>query len=365
MPRFTESQWETLQATYRDWWAGALRRPIVPVVTLKEGQARNRPPAPLLTQETCADFSFSPQQLIDRMDYELSLCRYPRDSFPYFNMWVFGPGVAAALLGARLDNRTGSVWFFPERKVPIQELTFSYDPDNRWLRRIKAIYREAVARWQGEVIIGMVDLGGVLDILATFLGSQELLLHLYDNPWHVKRLAGEITELWLRFYDEINDILRPCARGYSDWLGVYSEHPSYVLQSDFSYMISPEMFREFALGELDSTSQRLHRAFFHLDGVGMLRHLDDLLGLPGIHGIQWVQGDGKPGQDQWPEVYRKITAAGKRVHMNGGLDTLCAVIRQTGSAPLIHHAAITITPQEEYAVLKRLDSISSIAHLEP
>ena len=55
---------------------------------------------------------------------------------------------------------------------------------------MKAIYRAAVERWQGSVIIGMTDLGGNLDILSTFRPSEKLLLDLYDAPGEVLRLAG-------------------------------------------------------------------------------------------------------------------------------------------------------------------------------
>ena len=53
---------------------------------------------------------------------------------------------------------------------------------------------------------------------------------------------------------------------------------------------------------------------FHVDGKGMLRHLDRILEVPQIQAIQWVQG---VGDDlpilQWLPVIRKIQAAGKGV----------------------------------------------------
>ena len=53
---------------------------------------------------------------------------------------------------------------------------------------------------------------------------------------------------------------------------------------------------------------------FHLDGKGMLKHLDRILEVPEIQAIQWVHG---VGDDlpimQWAPVIRKIQAAGKGV----------------------------------------------------
>ena len=53
---------------------------------------------------------------------------------------------------------------------------------------------------------------------------------------------------------------------------------------------------------------------FHLDGKGMLRHLDRILDAPEIHAIQWVQGvgDDQPIM-QWLPVIQKIQAAGKGI----------------------------------------------------
>jgi hypothetical protein len=56
------------------------------------------------------------------------------------------------------------------------------------------------------------------------------------------------------------------------------------------------------------------RNIFHVDGTGVLRHLDYILSLPQIQAIQWVQG---VGDDlpimQWLHVIKTIQAAGKGV----------------------------------------------------
>ena len=40
-------------------------------------------------------------------------------------------------------------------------------------------------------------------------------------------------------------------------------------------------------------------------------------------GVQWVPGAGNPGCTDWPEVYRKIHAAGKRIQIiDGRFDAL-------------------------------------------
>lgn len=330
---YSPERWQRLKDTYARYWAGELERPVAGVVMPGRDPGRPQPAAPLLSQATCHDFSWTPEQLIDRIDWEISRMSFLGDAFPYFNMDCFGPGVGAAFLGARLDNASGRVWFFAPDDRPIQDVHFVYDPGNPWLQRVKAIYHAAVQRWQGQVIIGMTDLGGILDILSSFRPSEQLLMDLYDHPQEVERLVWEAHEAWHRFYNEINAIIAPVTPGYSDWSYMYSDRPSYILQCDFSYMISPKMFKRFVQPEMAATCRRLPRSFYHLDGVGEIPHLDLLLEIPELNGIQWIHGDGKPDSSHWPELFQRIHRAGKRIQItSGGFDALRAVIDQIGSA---------------------------------
>jgi len=353
---FSPERWGQVRQTYRAWWAGELDRPIIPIELVGRDPGRPQPVAPLLSQATCADFSYSPEQLIDRIDYELARKVYLGDAFPWFNMDVFGPGVAAAFMGARLDNSSGRVWFWPPHEgTPITDIHLEYDPANPWLARLKDLCAAAMERWQGQVLMSMTDLGGNLDIPATFVTTQTLLTDLYDHPEEVARLTWEAHTCWHRFYTEINAILQPVNPGYSDWSGIYSEQPSYMLQCDFAYMIGPRMFEQFVLPELQATCKRLPRSFYHLDGIGQIRHLDLLLSIPELDGVQWIPGDGKPDCAHWPDLYKKIHAAGKKIQIiNGGFAAVAAVIEQVGSARGIQYHVESAPLAAEQALRARL-----------
>jgi len=338
---FSPERWEKVKETYRRWWAGELRRPIVELVLTGRDPSRPQPKAPVLSQATCADLTIPAEDLIDRLDYELSKKVYLGDAFPMVNMDIFGPGVAAAFLGARIDNSTGWVWFHPPADAAIGDLRFSYDPDNIWLRRIKEICAAAMLRWQGQVLMSMTDLGGPVDILSTFRPSEKLPMDLFDSPEEVKRLVGELHDLWHRFYAEINAVLQPVNPGYCAWCQIFSDQPYYMCQCDFSYMISPNMFREFVRPELDATSRRLSRCFYHLDGRGQLPHLDMILAMERVNGVQWVPGIGAPACEHWIDIYRRIFAAGKKTQLGGApggtVEQVCRVIGEIGVGPGIHY----------------------------
>jgi 5-methyltetrahydrofolate--homocysteine methyltransferase len=160
--------------------------------------------------------------------------------------------------------------------------SFEFDENNRYWHRVKRVYELATEKWQGQVVMGMVDLGGVLDILASFRGSENLLMDLYDSPEEVKRCIDELKELWFVYFNKINEIIAPCTRGYSQWFHLYGEKPSYILQSDFSYMIGPDMFDEFVAPELAWSASRLDHTLYHMDGIGEIPHLNTLLSIKDI-----------------------------------------------------------------------------------
>jgi hypothetical protein len=75
----------------------------------------------------------------------------------------------------------------------------------------------------------------------------------------------------------------------------------------------PDAFDRFVKPELAASCRRLPDTIYHMDGPGQLRHLDSLLTIPELKAIQWVPGAGQPGVGEWPDVYRKIRDAGKRI----------------------------------------------------
>lgn len=313
-----------------------------PLITLRRSDrdpGRPKPKAPVLSQANCHDFSWSAEELIDRIDYELSKITFLGDDYPHVSLTTFGPGIMAAMCGAVLDNSSGRCWFHPRQELPIERVHMEYDPENPWLLRIKDICRAAVDRWQGQVLMQMPDLGGNMDILASFLTTEQLLFALYDHPEEVKRLIEEEHRLWFQYYEEISGILQPKSPGYTDWAGIFSDRPSYVLQCDFAYMISPEQFDEFVKPELEASCDQLGNTMYHLDGKGQLPHLGSLLTINKLGAVQWVPGDGNPPPHQWPEVLRKIAARGKKMQTWGNANDLLTIvddIKDLASPGIIH-----------------------------
>ena len=329
---FDRERMESAIYAHTAWWEGRLDRPLVSITVPDAHTVPAKAAAPVLTQQTCADFSWSPEQIIDAMDEHLSRFDFIGDAFPLMNLSSFGPGVLAAMCGAKLDNSSGGVWFWADEKRDITDIHIKYDPDNKWVRRIKAICRAGVEKWDGSVIIGMPDLGGVMDVAATFRGSEDLLTDLYDAPEEVSRINHEIQDAWYAAYNDISQVLKS-QPAHSDWSGLLSREPSYIIQCDFCYMIGNPMFKNFVLDTLIEDTKRLTHTIYHLDGTGELNHLDDILNIKDLNAVQWVAGAGKPSPIHWLDVYNKIHAAGKQIMLTGGANDLLEILDNLRCTP--------------------------------
>lgn len=308
---FTPKDWERVERDWSAWWAGELERPMVVIGTLEFGGVLTAlEMAPWETEAPGAELDSYIEKSLGLCEFWLQNARFYGDSFPRW--WPnFGPGIVAGFLGTRVNSAPGTVWFSPAEHKRINELQPSYDPDNFWWQCVRELTRAAVERWGDAVTVAHTDLGGNLDVLASLHDTQQLLIDLYDAPQEVARLVGEITKLWLRYYEELYDIIRMAGRGTTAWAPMWSPGRYYMLQSDFCYMISPEMFERFVLPDLADCCDALDSAFYHLDGKGQIPHLDMLLSLERLRGIQWIPGDGQLSPEGWLPLLKRIRDGGK------------------------------------------------------
>ena len=348
--------WPRLIRDTELWWEGRLGRPLVPVVLCKDGPTpQTRLPFNFWMPAYAADAN--PEEIIDAYDARLSKHEYLSDYAPMF--WFnYGPGVIAAWLGSEADFDGSTVWFHPREQREIQDIKLQPGWDHPWLKQLEAVMRAADRRWQGSVQVGMTDLGGNLDIVSSFRPGENLLFDLYDAPHQVERLTWQAHEAWWTYFQHLTSLV-PHNPGYSSWANIFSCKPHYMLQCDFCYMISPDMFDRFVKPELAATCRRLGgRAFYHLDGPGQLPHLDSLLSIPELAGIQWVPGTGNRRTEDWPEVFAKIQKAGKKAQFIGSdLAGFVKLTDRIGSADNIVVAPTWIKPEQLDQTLRLLDSL--------
>jgi len=348
---FPETEWETIEQTWAAWWAGELERPLVVLECIEPEDEHT--PHYASTFLGNYPLEMPADQVLDLFVPRLQAIHWLGDAFPRF--WPnFGPGVVAAFAGAGVHPAPDTTWFSPAHSGLFSDLHVSCDPHNRWQQRVREITQVAVERWGRQLAVGLTDLGGNLDILAGLRGSEELLLGLVDAPAEVDRLVGETTQAWLRCYDDLAAMIAPAGRGITCWGPCWSPGRGYMLQSDLSYMISPRMFERFVLPDLAVCCQALDYAFYHLDGKGQIAHLDHLLSLPRLRGIQWVPGDGNPPPEHWLPLLKRIRDGGKLCQVYVSAEGALTIARQLGGRGFVLAINDSLTAEEGMTLLRQL-----------
>ena len=342
MIKFNQDRMDIIKQNYENWWLKKTRRPLIKAVS-KNGKIYNGN-IPLLMQNCSHNLSLSACDIIDRLDFELSSLDFHGDAFPYVSFDSFGPGIIAAFVGGEFKNDTGNVWFEFTKHEELKDLHIEFNPKNKWFNRIKDIYYAGMQKWGGNVLLGMVDLGGAFDILSSIRGTENLLYDLYDCPKEVIRVVDEIQQLWYKVFEEYSSILNQ--DGFTDWTGIYSASKYHVIQCDFSYMISEKMFQDIIYNNIKEQSNYLSRSTYHLDGAGSLKHLDSILSLDSIQTIQWVPGINSPPASEWIELYKHIKDRNKNIHLIGDLNDLRSIIHHIGGDGIFYD--LTPLPMNEY-----------------
>ena len=138
-----------------------------------------------------------------------------------------------------------------------------------------------------------------------------------DKPDAVKRGIAELVRAWSTVHHTLFDIARPCTDGGCclPWMQTWAPGPNYQMSCDFSSILSPDMFREFIVPEIESYLKVNEYGVYHWDGPDALKHLDALLELTSLKAIQYTPGEGQPrtSSPRWMPYYKRIQAAGKRL----------------------------------------------------
>lgn len=317
---FSEEDWQRTLENWRRFWKGKLGRPLVDITWTD----------PAIPAETGARRYFqeypdtlSGAEIVEMETRELRRFRWIGDAFPkrFLN---FGPGSMASYMGSRVSADGATVWFH-DLGLPLSDIKIRMDRESRWYRRVSEIQGAALAAWGRDLQVSVSDIGGNLDTLASLRGAENLLTDLLDEPDLVEKLTREITREWLKVYHEEADKILARSRGVTPWAPIFSEEKSYMFQCDFSYMFSPDLFERLVMPDLIACCEEIPASFYHLDGPAALRHLDLLLSIPKLKGVQWIPGAGQPESAEWIDVLKRIRKAGKFCQIGGSPGKLLAL----------------------------------------
>lgn len=318
-PDWAEAK-KRIEAFYR---GEVIDRPAVAVRVPKDGAKPNYVSTPAEPRARWLDFE---AHLANAAEY--ARCTFwGGEAFPSFMPYI-GPDQFSAFMGCDITFAEGTAWvnhiiddwrwFRPLR----------FEESNHWWRRFLHLCSRSRELGRGKWIPSTSDIHSGGDCLLAMRGAENLCVDLVERPEVIKRAMVELEAIWYQIFDAIYEAVGGAEAGTSSWLPAYADGKYAAIQCDFNALISPAMFNEFFLPELEAEANYLDHCVYHLDGPGAAPHLDALLAVKKIDAIQWVPGAGNPTHIHWLDLLRRIQNVRKGVWLDVPADEAKAIAKE-------------------------------------
>ena len=302
--------WEEAKQRFVAWWAGEVTDRIAMSVTAPNGKPRRELPLPDDPFRSYGD----PEYLVEWCEANFSATYYAAEAFPCKTLLI---GWAA--LGTPVTYMPNTIWAEHviedyDRDMPL------FDTGNPAWQTLADVVKTLFEAGRDKWVTELPTVLDPTDQLSSLRGNDRLCMDLVDCPEKVSGALDCLTGIWFRAYGELGEMLHAREFGSTGWLPLWSPGMSTTIQCDFCCLIGPAMFERFVIPELQTRARWLDNCLYHLDGPEAVKHLDALLEIPEIKGIQWVPGAGQAAALDWPEVLRKVQNAGKLLHISIAAD---------------------------------------------
>jgi hypothetical protein len=307
----TKPDFDKTAARFEAWWFGEIvdRLPInVSTYEMKPGIAFPQKEHASL-RERWMDVEFQVERALAWAQSTI----FVGDSYPCVHPNL-GPDLTTTLFNAELEYGEDTSWVkhvvhSPEEWQPYLEMPFNFD--NPYWQAMEDMTRLAIECSDHRLLVGQTDLHNSYDILAGLRSPQALCMDLYDCPDLIEQLADRAADAMIASLERSFALVEGTGMGSASWIPYYHQGRAYIPSCDFLALVSKRMGDRYILPMVRKEMSVLDRSIFHLDGPTSLQHLDSLLAIEELHGIQWVYGAGNGDADKWIDVYRRCLQHGK------------------------------------------------------
>lgn len=338
------TNFDQIKTRYNEYWALKNHdRPLLDITCPKRNYKRKEIPF----SGTLKDRWLDNEYMLKSTRENLSATYYCGEAFPHA-FPNLGPDIFGACLGIDLafgENTSWAINHFSDLSVIDCN---KFDENNFWLKKIIEMTELMAKDSNGDYLVGITDLHPALDGLSSLRGAQQLCFDLYEEPERVKQLSFDMLERFKELFNTLTDIISKYQKGSVNWMGVYHPKSWYVTSCDFMCMISDDMYREFVDPELRQEISFLKNSIFHLDGPDALKHLDKILEIEELKGVQWVYGAGQPTASHWIDVLKKIQNAKKMIEINIVPDDLFVLLENIRPEGVLYKITCENEDQAEY-----------------
>ena len=195
--------------------------------------------------------------------------------------------------------------------------------------------------------------------LITLDFTENLLFDIMDNKEAVIKARDKFLKIWPQYHKSHWDVFRKHFPGDCSWL-MWAPGRTYACQCDFSTVLSPKLFEELVIPELEALGKYLEYIVWHLDGPDEIKHLDFLLELPQVKAIQWCQGSGKPSPAHWLPMLKIIRSHKKSLILRPeSREEIKTLLEELSPEGLFFDVKFDVkTTEEAQALIKTVEDFS-------
>ncbi|MCU0316189.1 MAG: hypothetical protein MUC92_06325 [Fimbriimonadaceae bacterium] len=294
---------QTVLARWEDWWVCANETPLIT--------------AWITTNQTVDTYSLGGRERW--LDFEARIAAFSSqiaaipefgDNLPMFNPDL-GPDIASTPWGTDLEFAAHTSWAHPLAESLSELELGQVNLEAELWQAVKRLINLSLEAGKGKWLTGYTDLHLGADLLVSLIGPENLCIQIAEDPHEVRDALQAIQPACLNLLASQQSRVLESQGVCFSWMGAPSANLVHIPSCDFCCLISENHFQEIVLPGIMEEAQASDRSIFHLDGPRALRHLESLLRIPSIHGIQWVYGAGGGPARNWISVYEKIQMAGK------------------------------------------------------
>lgn len=260
-----------------------------------------------------------PIENYNRMIYWFENTYFGGEAIPAtYTNW--GASAAAAFFGSEPNFSKTSVWYSEVIK-DWETWVWHFDEEkNEWWQAIWNITDYLNEQAKGRFFVGMPEFGNAADNLSLMRGMDKLALDCIDQPEIIEQAINFMEKHWVRLHEKIYQLTRSTndGGGVLPWMSLWAPGRIDQLACDFSSVLSPAMFKELFVPDIEKLGAWTEYGMYHLDGpICMQNHLDVLLDVECIKAIEFTPGAGSlpTNSPQYIPRYKKILESGKNLYL--------------------------------------------------
>lgn len=260
-------------------------------------------------QERLLKYWTDPQTIFEINTHRIENTFLGGDTLPIVFL-NFGTSGHCSYLGAKPNYQTDTIWF-DQVWDSLEDADNVYNSDEVLKKQLE-IAKYLAENGKDRFYVSMPDNCGTLDAIGHLYGTQNLMIDMLVEPEAVNHVVDMVNNVWKKTSEDFYQLLYPYSGGGTHaWMHLWAPGRVQHMQVDLSVMISPQMYEQFALPELEQQLQWIDYPVYHFDGIEQTQHLDYILGLKKLKAIQWTHVAGQPSAANYIPTLKRMQEAGK------------------------------------------------------